>query len=76
MSLSDETDETQVSARTGDGDSTTDKSLESGGGTHSTPKIVPVSLHDAALQALLASVPEISPILTHKTMATSSSSLQ
>jgi len=76
MSLSDETDETQVSARTGDGDSTSDKSLESGGsGTHSTPKIVPVSLHDAALHALLASVPEISPILTHKTVATSSSIL-
>ena len=44
----------------------------------STPKIVPVSLHDASLQALLSGPPVISPVLSHssKTVASSSSSCQ
>ncbi|XP_063693369.1 uncharacterized protein LOC134825152 [Bolinopsis microptera] len=42
----------------------------------STPKIVPVSLHDASLQALLSCAPLISPVLSNssKTVASSSSS--
>ena len=46
--------------------------------SHSTPKIVPVSLHDASLQALLTSAPQLSPILSHssKTVGSSSSSCQ
>ena len=44
----------------------------------STPKIVPVSLHDASLQVLLSCPPVISPVLSNssKTVASSSSSCQ
>jgi hypothetical protein len=43
-----------------------------------TPKIVPVSLHDASLQALLSCAPLISPVLSNssKTVASSSCSCQ
>lgn len=52
----------------------TDKEAEDG----LTPKIVPVSLHDASLQALLSCAPLISPVLSNssKTVASSSSSCQ
>ena len=45
---------------------------------NSTPRILPVSLHDASLQALLSCAPLISPVLSNssKTVASSSSSCQ
>ena len=44
----------------------------------STPRIVPVSMHDASLKALLTSSPDISPIISNssKTVASSTSSCQ